>query len=125
MIAPVLAARDVTDLVKDAEFLWLVGALVATLLVAAVLIAWVDRWRKRQLADSPRSEMEQINTYRAMFERGELSKEEYDRIRLREAQRVRDRLAAKETKTTAAAPSKQEPPVQPSPQESETPPPPA
>ena len=122
MIAPVLADRDVTDIVQDPEFLWLVGALVATLIVGAIMISWIERWRKRQLSDSPKADVEQISTYRAMFERGDLSKEEYDRIKQKEAHRLRDKLTAQATKRSSAGP---EPPAQPSPQEPESPPPPA
>jgi hypothetical protein len=128
MCTPVLADRDVSDLLTNAEFLWLVGALVGTLLAGAVALSWVERWRKRQLSDTPAADIEQISTYRQMYERGELSKEEYDRIRAREAQRLKARLGAKPPAAPAAAPPPAppavEPPAQPSPQEPSPPAPP-
>ncbi len=107
-------------MIQSAEFLWLVGALVAILLIGAVLISWIERWRKRQLSDNTAKDIEQISSYRAMFERGELTVEEYERIKTKEAHRLRDKLIAKpgQPKPMAKAP-----PVQPSPKEPESPPP--
>jgi hypothetical protein len=127
MLTPLLAERDVADLLSNAEFLWLVGALVATLLVGALVLSWVERWRKRQLSDSPVSEVEQMGMYRQMYERGELSKEEYDRIKAKEAKRLRSKLTAKPAAAPPAAKptTVQEPPAQPSAQEPNSPAPPA
>jgi hypothetical protein len=127
MLTPFLAERDAADLLSNAEFLWLVGALVATLLVGALVLSWVERWRKRQLSDSPVSDIEQMSMYRQMYERGELSKEEYDRVKAKEAQRLRGKLTAKPAAAPAAAKpaTVQEPPAQPSTQEPNSPAPPA
>jgi hypothetical protein len=121
MIAPFLAERGAAELIQDPEFLWLVGALVVTLLFGAFLLSRIERWRKRQLSDSPVvSEVEQFSNYRAMYENGELTKEEFERIRAKEALRVRNKLIPK---TQTVAPATNEPPAQPSPKEPESPPP--
>ena len=122
MIGAVLASNDPTELLQNEEFLWLVGALVVTLLSGALLISWIERWRKRQLTDTPAAEVERFGSYRAMYEKGELTKEEYDRIRQKEAHRVRDKLAPKTAKPTPIA---KEPPTQSSPPEAGSPPPPS
>jgi len=119
MTPSLLAERDVADLLQSPEFLWLVGALIGVLLLGAILISWVERWRKRQLADSPAADINQLNTYRAMFERGELTPEEYDRIKRKEAHRLRDKLVSKPSE-----PGTKAPPAQPAPQEPGDPPPP-
>jgi hypothetical protein len=115
MHTPFLAERDPADLISNPDFLWLVGALVATLLVGALMLSWIERWRKRQLSDAPGSDLEQISNYRQMFERGELSKEEYDRIKVKEARRMRDKLSGKPADAAPSAPAAK--PAQPSPQE--------
>jgi hypothetical protein len=115
-----LLARDAADMIQSAEFLWLVGALVAILLLGAILISWIERWRKRQLSDSTAADIEQISSYRTMFERGELTIEEYERIKRKEAHRLRDKLIAKPDQPKPPAKA---PPAQPSPKEPEPPPP--
>jgi len=118
MIMPFLAERDPAELPESSEFLWLVGGLVVTLLVGAIAFSWLERWRKRQVSDSPAAEIEQFGTYREMFERGELTSEEYDRIKRKEAERLKARVLGKPLKPTPPVP-----PVQPATQEPETPPP--
>lgn len=110
-----LVAADPADILQNTEFLWVTGALVAVLLVGAFVLSRVDRWRKRQLSDSPASDVEQFGSYRAMYERGELSKEEYDRIKAKEAQRLRDKVALRGpstqmTRTEPPSPQLPEPP---------------
>lgn len=123
MHTPVLALRDPADLISNPEFLWLVGALIGTLLFGALVLSWIERWRKRQLADAPANDLEQIGNYRQMFERGELSKEEYDRIKAKEAHRLRDKIAGKPAAPAPTAPAAR--PAQPSPPEPQPPAPPA
>ena len=70
-----------------------VGLLVA-LLVGAVVIWLVDRWRKKATVDAPDS-AEELTDFRGMYERGEITEEEYVKLRDRvadgEASRRRDR----------------------------------
>ena len=120
MIAPLLAARDAEGLLQDSDFLWLVGALAVTLLLGAIVMSFVERWRKRQLRNTSFSEIEQIGKYRAMYENDELTKEEYEKIRQKEAERLKAKLAMK---TMVTLPDPVEPPVQPSDQEPKSPPP--
>lgn len=116
MNASVLA-RDPADLLQNTDFLWMTGALVATLLVGALILSRVERWRKRQMSDSAGADIEQLTSFRAMYERGELSKEEYDRIKSKEAQRLRDKVASR---TGVASPAQSELPAKPSSPGSET-----
>jgi hypothetical protein len=118
MNAPLLA-RDPADLLQSTDFLWLTGALVATLFVGAFILSRIERWRKRQLSDSHTSDVEQFSSYRAMFENGELSKEEYDRIKAKEARRLRDKVVPR---TGTLAPAQRELPANPSVPQAEPPP---
>lgn len=98
VVAPVLALTKQENL-----FLWS-GILVAVLLFGAWVISRLDRWRKRQMAaedDSPGHVM----TFREMYERGELSKEEYDRV----LRRVAERAGARPRPVTTPSASPQEP----------------
>ena len=67
--------------------LWSVLPLVGALLVGALAIYLADRWRKRQQAMATENEG-QLTNFRALFEKGELTQEEYDRIRHRLGQRI-------------------------------------
>jgi hypothetical protein len=78
------------------EFLVTVGLLVGALLLGAIVFAFVDRWRKRgSLHDSRRESTESLTSFRAMFDNGELTREEYEKIR--------DRMAAKMKKEVGVA----------------------
>lgn len=52
--------------------------LAGAILLAAVVLMLLKRWRST--AESFESPHEQLAQYRAMFERGDLTKEEFDRI---------------------------------------------
>jgi hypothetical protein len=62
-------------------------ALAATLLLGAIVIAWIYRWRKRR--DSWYQEPEaDLEIFHSLHEQGQLSREELDRIRARLGSRV-------------------------------------
>jgi hypothetical protein len=100
-------------------FLWS-GVLIGVLLFGAWVISRLDRWRKRQMQaddDGPGHVM----SFREMYESGELSKEEYDRV----LRRVADKIGAR-PRPVAQPPgaSNQEPaPGPPATEEPPTPPP--
>jgi hypothetical protein len=71
----------------------LVLMLAGTLLFGAVVVWFVDRWRKRGMLDEKRSG-EELTGFRAMFERGEITEEEYAKLRARVAERVKAKAAA-------------------------------
>ena len=61
-------------------FLWLTLALVAVILFGALVIVWLDRWRRR--SDSERlSANDQLANFRELYEKGQLGQEEFERIR--------------------------------------------
>jgi len=99
-IAPLLA------MTKEERLLLWVGVLAGVLILGGAIIARLDRWRKRQMEaadDAP----EQLGNFRAMYERGELTKAEYDRV----LQRMAERVGAKPRPVAAASPPPAEPPA--------------
>ena len=87
----------------DPRLLWATISLVAILLLGALVLAWFDRLRKR--ADpSVLTPGDQLAAFRLSYERGELSQEEYERIRARLGPRLRQQL------DLPAAPARREKP---------------
>ena len=113
VVGPVFALTKQENL-----FLWS-GALVGVLLFGAFVISRLDRWRKRQMEaedDSPGH----VTSFRDMYERGELSREEYDRVLRRVAERVGARPkpvpappAADRQEPAPGPPATEEPPTPP------------
>jgi uncharacterized membrane protein len=60
--------------------LWTSLILVGVLLVGALLITLVDRWRKRASSRTA-TPAEQLSHFRRLYDRGELSAEEFERIK--------------------------------------------
>src|SRR5437764_9561845 len=85
------------------EFLLTAGLLVAVLLAGAVALFFVDRWRKRQLADNQES-AESLSSFRALYERGELTESEYRAVRDKMARKVKQEVAAANPATAVAPP---------------------
>ena len=85
------------------EFLLTVGLLMTALLAGAVVLFLLDRWRKRQLADSNDS-AESLTSFRAMYERGELTEAEYRVVRDKMARKVRQEVAVSNPATAALPP---------------------
>jgi hypothetical protein len=86
--------------------------LVAALLVAAVIIALVGRWRRQSDAQEDLSPNAQLAHFRSLYEAGTISAEEYERLRTVLSAQVRQSLGVGPSPT--AEPS---PPPAPSPPE--------
>src|SRR5947209_5405686 len=76
----------------DPQLLWAMAALIATLLLGAVIVAWLDRWRKRGGARDTLTPADQLTAFRQSYERGELSQEEYERVRAKLAPKLRQQV---------------------------------
>jgi hypothetical protein len=83
----------------DPQLLWAMVALVATLLLGAVVFAWLDRWRKRGDRDTL-TPVDQLTAFRQSYDRGEISQEEYERIRAKLAPKVRQQVNVSPKPTT-------------------------
>jgi hypothetical protein len=75
----------------DPRLLWATVALVAAILVGALIIAMVDRWRKRPVQERPTSD-DQLAEFRSLYEQGVMSREEFDRVRAMLGERMRREL---------------------------------
>src|SRR5215207_1314387 len=62
------------------EFIWATGGLVGFLLLAAGALVWAKRWRARLLEEEERRSEDRLASYRTLYERGEISREEYEKI---------------------------------------------
>jgi hypothetical protein len=71
---------------EERLFLW-IGVLLGVLVVGGMIVSRIDRWKKRQLEDRDDAP-EHLGSFRAMYENGELSKEEYERVLHRMAAKV-------------------------------------
>jgi hypothetical protein len=87
-----------------APVLWTTLAMIGALLVGALVIAIVDRWRKRAASQDKLSPGQQLSQFRTMYEKGELSREEYERIRALLGGRLREDLHLPPSKPAAPAP---------------------
>jgi hypothetical protein len=92
-----------------APVLWTTLAMVAALLVGALLIAIVDRWRKRSAASERMTPGQQLSHFRTLYEKGELSREEFERIRALLGGRLREDLNLPPSKPALAAPAPGQP----------------
>jgi hypothetical protein len=67
-------------------------ALVIALLIGVLVVALVDRWRKRTAMSERMSPGQQLTHFRQLYDRGELSREEFERIRALLGERLRQDL---------------------------------
>jgi hypothetical protein len=111
MGAPILALTK-----EERLFLW-IGVLVGVLILGGIIISRIDRWRKRQMEDRDDAP-EHLGSFRAMYENGELSREEYERVLHRMAAKVGAKPKPTPTPPAASPPASesstnQEPPAAP------------
>ena len=80
------------ELPRSTKLLGTSIALVAALLIGALLIALVDRWRRKATEACLLDTNDQLAQFRLLYERGDLSREEFERIRERLGGRLRKEL---------------------------------
>lgn len=79
-------------LTKEEDLIIATGALLGVVVVGGVIFAKVDRWRKRQMEDRDDG-TQRLSSFREMYEAGELSKAEYDRVLRRIAEQAKIKAA--------------------------------
>ena len=92
------ADRADKDPFRQPEVIWGTAGLALALLGGALVIWLVDRWRK-QATTTTTNTAEELTDFRGMYERGEITEEEYVRLRNRVSGRMKEAL------TTASPPS--------------------
>lgn len=75
-----------------ADVLVATGLLIAVLLTGALLFFYAERWKRRALQAEEFTTTQDLAEFRAMLERGDITEEEYERIRQRAAQRLKNEL---------------------------------
>jgi hypothetical protein len=81
-------------LLENADFLTAMGLLLAVILLGGGTLIWLDRWRKKQAARDATRSVDALSSYRALYDRGEISREEYQTIRGQLAHQMREELDA-------------------------------
>ncbi|MBI1914825.1 MAG: SHOCT domain-containing protein [Planctomycetes bacterium] len=92
------------------QLVWASLGLVGALILGAVLIGLVERWRKRS-ASAGLTAGDQLSHFRELYARGVLTKEEFEQIRAQLAEKLRAEMQRKEA-TPAQATAPPEPPHQ-------------
>lgn len=91
---PPAAKAEPKDAIKS-DSLWItIGLLCLVLVLGAVILAAVDRWRKRATVFEKES-VEELSRLRDLFESGEITHSEYDRILGKMAGRVKEKVGVK------------------------------
>jgi hypothetical protein len=76
----------------DPRLLWATLALAGVILIGAVVLLLLDRWRKNLNEPEACSANDQLSQFRVLYEQGRLSQEEFERIRNLLADRMRQQL---------------------------------
>ncbi len=90
------------------KFIWPSLALVAALLAGAAVLAMLERWRKRPASDGL-SAGDQLSYFRDAYDKGIISKEEFDQIRADLAGKLRDELKLAPPPAAPGAPADRPP----------------
>jgi hypothetical protein len=95
----ILAARPGLD----PRAVWAAVGLVAFILLGILVLWWVNRWRKDEAEIQPLAG-DQLTEFRELHERGQISQEEFERIRRLLGQRLRQELDVPDAKTEPPPP---------------------
>ncbi len=106
-ISPIFGAGK---LLESMEFLIATGLLAVALLAGAVVVWLLDRWKKQNEMNLQREASDSLSTYRAMYESGELSQEEYETVRERLTSQMREVSKTPEKPTNIEFPRQTESP---------------
>jgi len=102
--------EDVRGMVKNQDFIVYSLVLAGLLLLAAVIFFIFDRWRKKPVGgESARDVSLSLGSFKEMYENGELTEAEYERIKAKWAAKL------KEKTSVPTAPPPEPPPPTPTP----------
>lgn len=87
--APATPPKKANEILRSNDFYYLVGVLAGLLLVAALVLTFVDRWRRRQAAGRAVGTSLSLSAFREMYENGEITQGEYERIRAKMAAKMK------------------------------------
>ena len=108
-----LSPQQVSEL--SLPLLWTVLILAGIALTAGLVIIWLGRSLKKPAAAADsRSAGDQLAYFRLLYEQGECSREEYERIRTKLGQRLRQQLDLPAQPASSESPAPAEDPAGPS-----------
>jgi hypothetical protein len=84
-------AKPAGSVWSDPRWVGAMLALVGLILLGVVVIGWLKSWRKQAESGRPTAN-DQLAHFQALYQRGELSPEEFDRVRTRLASQLRQEL---------------------------------
>jgi hypothetical protein len=84
--------------------------LVATLVVGGVVFALVTRLKKKKTKEQPVAG-DQLSHFRSLYDQGQLSREEFDRIRAKLGAKLRKEMQVPAKEDATPAPRPPEPPA--------------
>jgi hypothetical protein len=95
------------------ELLWAALPLIGILLFGALIIYLFDRWRKRASArrDNTAAPTDQLSHFRSLYERGEMSREEFESVRVLLTGQMRDGVSVAAPPAAASTPAVAEAPA--------------
>ncbi len=88
---------------REFKLLWPTLAVIGVMLLGAAIIEAVRRWRSRPVP-SRLSSTDQLAHFRSLYDRGELSEEEFNRLQAVLGERIKKELDIPVAATAAAAP---------------------
>ncbi len=74
--------------IETSDFWVTIGILVTIMLGSAIFLNWLQRWRRSQFAENTNAEANRMTSFRSMYEAGELTEEEYQKIKSKIAQKA-------------------------------------
>lgn len=85
--------ENVRGMVKNQDFIIYSLVLAGLLLLAAVIFFLFDRWRKKPaVEDSARDVSLSLSSFKEMYENGELTEAEYERIKAKWAAKLKEKV---------------------------------
>lgn len=109
--------EDVRGMVKNQDFVVWSLVFAGVLLVAAVVFMIFDRWRKRPTGETARDESFTLSSFKEMYENGELTEAEYEKIKAKWAAKLKAKMGVPTVNPPAP------PPIDPTAPPPEVPPP--
>ena len=94
MLAPWLSLTAANEGLREwqSQLLKVSPILAGLLLILAIVVAWLKRRRKAE-EDQPTSPQDQLAYFQELHWKGELSKEEFERVQVRLGERIRQEEA--------------------------------
>lgn len=99
-----LAQTSKEDPLRRPEVIWGTAGIMAALLIGGAAIWITDRWRKRAARGARAALGSELTDFRGMLERGEITEDEYAKLRTKVAGKVAGKPIAREKPPDSPSP---------------------